>query len=329
MTLNELIALNDEIAALVRAGVPLEQGMADLGADMPGRLGQIAATLAERTARGESLDQAMLDQSVSLPPAYRAVIRAGMRAGRLSAALEAIAHAARRISETQRTAIVAVGYPLTVFSLVWIGLAFFSVGLAPNLSSTFLAMGLPDKGFFTTLAWAGQWAAIWGPAVPILVLLLIVLWWQACTRASLLYTSWIGRMFSWLPWMGCMMRCTQTATFLEILAMLVENQTPLEEAVALALEASGSAPGVNKPGARAVAIPPMMRWLILTAGRDGALLPALQHTAATYHRRARHESDMVRVFLPAVLTVVVGGSVTAAYALMLFIPYVMMLNSLS
>lgn len=341
-TLNDLISLNDEIAALVRAGVPLEQGLADLGGDMPGRLGQIAAALAERTARGESLDQAMLDQAATLPPAYRAVVRAGVRAGRLSAALEAVAHAARRISETQRTAVAAVMYPMAVFSLVWIGLALFSVGLAPHLASSFHSLNVPGQGVFDTLAWAGQWAALWGTIVPVLVLLLLGLWWYACTRASLLYAPWLGWMFNWLPWMGRMMRCTQTATFLEILAMLVENQTPLDEAVALALDASGTAGDcpnfcdgkngtvpLDGPRANPPALPPMMRWLILTAGRDGALLPALQHTAVTYHRRARHESDLVLMFLPAVLTLVIGGSVTAAYAFMVFIPYIMLLKSLS
>ena len=47
MTVDELLALNDEIAALVRAGVPLERGLADLGGDMPGRLGALATRLVD------------------------------------------------------------------------------------------------------------------------------------------------------------------------------------------------------------------------------------------------------------------------------------------
>ena len=132
MTIDGLLALNDEIAALVRAGVPLEQGLADLGADMPGRLGKAAVALAERTARGESLDQALADQAVAISPTYRAVVQAGVRAGRLPAALEAIAASAHRTAETQRAAVVAVSYPLLVFAVVWVGLAIFSRTLAPQ-----------------------------------------------------------------------------------------------------------------------------------------------------------------------------------------------------
>jgi len=91
MNLDDLIALNDEIAALVRAGVPLEMGLAELGGDLPGRLGRFATALAQRTAQGESLAQAIAGDAGQLPQAYRAVVEAGVRAGRLPAALEAVA----------------------------------------------------------------------------------------------------------------------------------------------------------------------------------------------------------------------------------------------
>ena len=45
ITLDQLIALNDEIAALVRAGVPLDRGLRSLGEDLPGRLGRFARQL--------------------------------------------------------------------------------------------------------------------------------------------------------------------------------------------------------------------------------------------------------------------------------------------
>jgi len=73
MTIDQFIALNEEIAALVRAGVPLDQGLAALGDDMPGRLGDMASTLAERSARGEPLEQAILDETAGFSPAFAPV----------------------------------------------------------------------------------------------------------------------------------------------------------------------------------------------------------------------------------------------------------------
>jgi type II secretory pathway component PulF len=345
MTLNDLIALNDEIAALVRAGVPLEQGLYELGADMPGRMGQIAAVLAEKTARGESLENALLDQAIHLPTAYRSVVQAGVRSGRLPAALEAVATSARRTVETQRSALVAVSYPLFVVSLVWVGFALFCAILAPRLAASMLAMGIPAHKFFFVLAWAGRWSWFWGPALPILLAILLFAWWRESSGASVLYSRSADRLFGWLPWMGRMMQCSRSATFLDVLALLIENQTPLDEAVALAASASGDykticdarrltemiQKGQLQPGhlASDPAFPPLMNWLVFSAGRGGALVPALRQSAEAYHRRSRMQSNLVRTLLPTLLTVVIAGGITAAYALTLFIPYAIMLETLS
>ncbi len=133
------------------------------------------------------------------------------------------------------------------------------------------------------------------------------------------------------------------ATFLELLALLVESRTPLPGAVLLAAEASGDPAtlqsarqvaaalenGQTQPAPGAPAFPPLIRWLLLASGRDGALLPALRHAAATYHRRARRQSDMLRLFLPIFTTLAIGGSVTAVYALGLFLPYSVMIRALA
>ena len=179
--------------------------------------------------------------------------------------------------------------------------------------------------------------------MPLAVGLLVLGWWSACTQASALHGRRADWLMGWLPWMGQVLRCSRSATFLEILALLIENQTPLDEAVMLAASASGDhqtlraarqlaeaiRQGRTVTGPGDPAFSPLMNWLVLAAGHDSALLPALQHSAVTYHRRAQNQADLLRVLLPALLTVMVAGSITAAYALMLFIPYTMMLNSLA
>ena len=234
MTLDDLIALNDEIAALVRAGVPLETGLAELGGDLPGRLGQFAAILAQRTARGESLAQAITGDAGQLPPAYRAVVEAGVRAGRLPAALEAVAASARRLSETYRITAITAIYPLLVILVAWCGLLFFVRKIAPSLEKMFFDFGVPRQPFLAVLTEAGQSIRYWGPIVPSVIVLLMAVCWIAHVEGR-----WVERLFGWAPWTGRMLRYSRTATFCEILALLVENQTPLPEAVVLAGEASG------------------------------------------------------------------------------------------
>src|SRR4051794_24696798 len=52
VTLDHLIALNDEIVALTRAGGPIEPGVLDLGSGVPGKLGRIAPALGARLGGG-------------------------------------------------------------------------------------------------------------------------------------------------------------------------------------------------------------------------------------------------------------------------------------
>lgn len=344
ITLDELIALNDEIAALVRAGVPLESALAELGADMPGRLGKIATGIAERAGRGQSLSQVLCDGSVRFPPVYRAVVEAGLRAGRLPAALEALAASIRRVAETQRGVAAAALYPLLVLMSAWGLLAWFAYFTAGRLVPTFRAFGVTGQGLFEWLASCGRWAGYWGPALPVLILVLSAVGWYRSSRASIIESRLAGRLLGWLPWVGRTMRWSRTATFAEVLALLVENRVPLDEAVVLAAEASGDRRMVPAARQWAAALrggetpgrpltgrkefPPLLMWLMATADRHTALLPALKHAAETYHRRAQDQAELARVFLPVVFTLAVGGTVVLLYALTLFVPYTSMLKTL-
>lgn len=114
VTLDELVALNDELIALVRSGVPLEKGLIALGKDLPGRLGELARSLGRRLESGESLADTLDDSKEGFPRVYQAVVAAGIRSGRLSSALEGISTAARRAAEVRRVMIVSLVYPIVV-----------------------------------------------------------------------------------------------------------------------------------------------------------------------------------------------------------------------
>ena len=60
IALEDLIALNDEIASLVRAGVPLELGLSGFASSVSGRLRRLTDGLAERMKAGASLSAASM-----------------------------------------------------------------------------------------------------------------------------------------------------------------------------------------------------------------------------------------------------------------------------
>ena len=63
ITIDELAALNDEITALVRAGVPLDRGLLQASGELPGGLKRVTQAIGERLKRGESLSQALEAES--------------------------------------------------------------------------------------------------------------------------------------------------------------------------------------------------------------------------------------------------------------------------
>jgi type II secretory pathway component PulF len=345
VTLDDLMALNDEISALVRSGVPLERGLCELGQDMPGPAGRLAAAVAERTTRGESLAAVLADPACRLPTVYRAVVVAGLRSGRLPAALESLAGSVRRLAETRRSVAMASLYPLLIVLLVWGFFAFFAAQIAPALLKTFQALDVPGAIVFRPLAWLGESAGYWGPLGPVIIILLAAVWWRLATRASVANPGRAAWLLGWIPWLGRTLRWSRAATLVEILALLLENGVPLHEAVLLAAEASGD-PGLLsvarqwaaciqrgetfQPADRASrrVLPPMLLWL-MGGRRQDLLLPALRSTAEMYHRRARHQADLARIFLPVVLTLGVAGVVTVMYVLTLFLPYTTLLKSLA
>ncbi len=345
ITLDQLIALNDEIIALVRAGVPLERGLWELGEEMPGRLGRIAQTLAERMQRGESLEQVLGSPSGVFPPVYRAVVQAGLKTGRLPAALESVAASARRLAETRRIVAVGFGYPILVFLLAWGLFVLLVTVIIPEVLPPFESFRAPGRWLLAELAGWGETARYWGPAVPAAVVVLAGVWWWRSARAALMQHGSSAVLVGWLPWMGPMLRSFRLAAFSEVLALLVENRVPLDEGILLAAEVAGDRRMLRSARAAAAALergetldraetvrygfPPLLRWVMGAGHRSGALLTALRHAAEIYRGRAARQADAARLLLPLLLTVTIGGGVTLVYALLLFGPWVVLLRSLA
>lgn len=341
-TLDDLLALNDEIAALVRAGVPLESGLADLGRDLPGPSGHVATALADRLARGEGLDEALISSEAELPQLYLAVVTAGLKSGRLAVALEGLAAAARRVAELRQITATAIIYPVIVFLLGWAMFVGFVTFFAPQVLPGFRTFGVSSAGLIGWFAALGKSAAWWGPIGPAIVLLMVVVWWWQSRRALALDGNrWMG----WVPGGQRLLQLCRLATFADVLALLVDQGVELGEGLRLAAAASGERTMIADADALAAAIeggatpaeclrhagrfPPLVAWF-LSAGQDGRLLAeALKHAAASYHERARQRSEVVQTFLPSFLTLLVGGTTVLAYALLVFAPWANLLKTIS
>lgn len=339
--LEDLIALNDEIAALSRAGLPLERGLLGFGGEAPGRLGRVASAIGARMEAGASLPEAIGAEGEALPATYRAVVEAGLRSGRLAGALEGLATYGRGFAELRRAVGQAFFYPLIVLTLGYGLFLGFVVALLPRLSAAFASFRLPVTAGMEWLAGLGEWVWVWGPIVPVLVVALVIAW-HGSGRSSALR---VGRGLGWVPWLRVVLSDWRASNFAGWLALLVEHGVPLAEALELAASASGE--GELAESGRAIAeatrrgegleaalraggsVPPLLGWLIVAGGNRGELATTLRHASETYRLRALRRAETLGTVLPSVLLLVIGGGAAALYALALFGPWTGLLDSLA
>lgn len=344
LTLDHLVALNDEIAALVRTGLPLERGLREVGGDLSGRLGGVMKSLAERMGRGASLPEALGAEGDRLPRIYRAVVEAGLRAGRLSAALESLAGFVRAYLESRRVIGLALSYPLIVLTLAYGLFVLMLAQVVPQFLRTFEAFRFPIPAGLHGLGWLGTKLAYWGPVLPILLAIAFASWIRSGTSAGFRPgRSW--PVLAWLPWTRSLLRHFEAANFADLLGMLVGHGVPYPEALLLASEATGNASVIRLGHSLAAAVergdppaaasgaerclPPLLLSTLATGRQQVALADALQCLAAMYRKRAKHEAEKIRVFLPIVLLVVIGFSATLLFGLSVFVPFSTLLKDLS
>ena len=336
-SLDDLIALNDEIRALARAGIPLDKGLVALSRDLPGRLRRNAAALGKSLEEGQSLVDA-LDQLGTVPPAYRAIVAAGVKTGKLAAALQGIATTSRRAAEVGSVTAVAMLYPLVVFAVATVVVIFTVGNTMPAVDRIY------DEFELSRPVWYVVQTAVSGWMVPLLpwcwvgITLIATLAWLTSRRPKSLYGSGGG----WLPGGSRLIREGQLATFTDTLALLIEQQLPLAESIRLAAESTGDrklnaaadelsaqVQAGTPMSALPAGIPPLLGWLLVSGSSPRVLIKSLRNASAGHRRKAAEYGKWVAVYLPIMISAGFGGIVTFLYVLMVLGPFYHILRSLS
>lgn len=345
VTVEELIALNEEIAALVRAGSPLEAGLGRSGAELPGRIGGLAEVLAGRMRAGASLSEALDAEGAAIPPLYRAVVEAGSRSGDLPAALAGVSRYLRGFAEARESVGLALWYPLIVATVAYALFVGLVVAFAPRLTSAFASLGLPTTRAMRLMERLGETAWLWWPIWPLALVALGVAWVRSGRAARFDGRSW--NLLAFFPWMRSLVRDHRSAGFAELLALLLENSVAYPKAVMLAAEATGDSALVAEArvvaselergrsaeqamaGGAFRAFSPMLRWVLAHGSKEGSVVQALRNLVPMYRSRASMSAVKLRVLLPSLIVATVGASATLLYAAALFLPLSGLLNELA
>lgn len=344
IALEGLIALNDEIASLIRAGAPLELGLRQFGEGQAGALGTISRRLSDRMSRGESLAEAVAAEGERLPVLYRRVIETGLRAGRLPAALEVLSGFARDLVDLRRRLSLALIYPFIVVLLAYALFVVFLIEMGARYRDAYESLQIPIHGLMRFFIDIGETVQIWG-WIPPGSLILFAAWAIVAPDRWLLRSSGPIWPLSWLPGIKTISSNARYANFSALLALLVDHEIPLAEAVVLAAGATGD--GRIESSARAVAgrlaqgqepaatdanaggLPPVLNWLMSRGRSPERLSEALRRAGQMYQGRAKNQIEWLNFVFPVVASVVIGGGALLLYSLAFFVPLIDMLNDLA
>ena len=327
VTLEDLSAFNAELLALVQSGVSLERGLADLANASPDRLGDLARRLSGRMAEGETLPAALRQEGNALPPIYGALVEAGVRSGRLTAALEGAAELAQEVRLVRQQVGQALLSPLLLLLLSFLLTVLFGVDLLHRYRDTYDNLFMAPPPWVAGLLWLGDWLQrFWWVALMGLGAFLWS-WWRSAGASLLSLTGWSAPL-RWVPGVSRVIHNLQHASFARLLALLCEQQVPLPEGLRLAGEATGDRAFATRAGELAAAVergdgsaarvqagwPTFLQWALSQGVQGVGLATVLRQASQIYRRRAAGGMLWLRTGLPIVCTVLLGGLITLAHA---------------
>ncbi|MEZ6124846.1 MAG: type II secretion system F family protein [Planctomycetaceae bacterium] len=359
-TLEDIQHLCEEVRTIVDAGLPLEGHLADAAAGQGRRLEQLAETISEDLRSGRSLADSLQSGQLGAPRMLSAAVAAGIRSGRLSDAVEMLGDTARDLIELRNRILQAVTYPVSVLV---VALGLFCVFIRQFLLRVRALFDDPDVLPSDLFAWLTDLDAkyFWWPAtVPVLVLLFAVIWFLSGRAQSLTFHG-AERLLFLLPGVRGLIRDLQFYNLTRMLALLVDQQMPLPEALMLAGAATGS-PEIDATCSRAARaveagnlegpprnhqwqpgeLPPMLLACLhqpevigagLTANdsgsRSGQAAERLSSIAGFYRRRLDLSLLWMKNVVPAAMFVLLGGGTVVLYSVSVFWPIAEVYRALS
>jgi type II secretory pathway component PulF len=346
MNADELIALNEQIAGMARAGLPLDQGLSGLAKEMGhGRLRQVTEAIANDLRDGATLPEAVARRQKDLPPYYANLITAGVRTGRLPEVLATLTTYAKTVAVTRTIVLDSLFYPIVVmtFAVLLLGALIFFV--LPQFDTIFkdFNMRLPTATEVLLSMGRHPIVVLTPPALGLALLGLLITW------AVLRPTAKGRRLWAWVlysvPLVGTLVRAARLSAFADLMAVLVEYQLPLPEAFRLAGGATSDplmahdaedihgllteGASLNEALRGRGLLPEWVAWMAGAGEQRNALAPTLRQIAELYRRQVEARAALLRTVLPAFMIIATAGLLVGIFAITTMLPMVKLLEGLA
>src|SRR5665213_2738413 len=314
MKYDEFAFFNQQLAAMLRDGIPLEGALRRLCQEMRGgalraELQALEADLAKGTPMADAL------QARQLPELYKRMILVGVKSGDLPGALTMLADYFQRQNNVWTRLKSMMTYPLIVMfaaCLISTVLAFlWTCVIGPSMTGVFGGMGMQLPG--ATIFALSTLQAIW--VFPVILGILFVL------VASVIFVPGLRGKYLWrLP-------AFKEATVSRIaasLALLMKIVVNLPDSIGLVekLESSTAAAADLQRWQKKLAagtakfsevaavnrlVPPLFVWVVASAGED--LAAGFNRAAEIYHSRALYRTEVALYSVLPIASLFLGAIV--------------------
>ena len=337
----DLIRLNKELHAIVKAGMPMDEGLRHLAKELDGRLKALVNDLLRRIEKGESLSTALGARKDMLEDYYITMVRAGEESGNLGKVLLNVIAGYQRSLAVERTLRASCRYPMVIACLF---IAIFSLILTivlPHFDRIYAQMGaeLPwITAFFLSLSLTLRFHYLEIIAVVVGVIALLYILWR--TKPGRVF---LDGLLLRLPFIGSIAYFDLISTFARNLANLLTSNVPLDTALHLTRGTLRNSAGqkmvarieeyVAKGKTIASALeenrycPPSTIWMIKTGEERGDLENVLYDLAQYYDEKyyeLREEAfHYIEPFLIILLGIIIGIMVISLYLPLFTIPKIL------
>ncbi len=334
--------ISEELGRLTAAKLPLGPGLRATADEMSfGSVSSSLHALANALERGATLEEAVAAEGARLPAHLRGLILIGERTGDTAKVLGRFVAFTNIGVELRRNLLVSLAYPALAITLSLCVLTFVSTALIGSFEAIFKDFGVPLPGITIILLKMSQvlnlnWSKLFGGIIALFVFL-------AFTRL-LLSESTRRSFFASIPVLGAVWRNSSLAECCHLLAVLLECEVPLGEALRLTGEGvrddtltracMAAARDVDAGLSLASAIdrhrdfPRGLTRILRWAEGHRSLPEALRMLGEMFESRARTQASLAGTIL-AVVTVVSILMGVAFVVVGLFLPLITLISRLS
>lgn len=233
------LVFNQELAALLRAGLPLLQAldlMRERGSDP--RLQALLEEIREKVKGGLDLSEAFAALGPGVPALYPAILKAGERSGELETVIRRFIRYHRLVLDARRRVISALVYPGVLVLLSTAMIAVMGLYVIPRFEDFYVALDVPLPSLTRVvlaisvfarrhliLLVAAALASVWGARS-----------WSRTPSGSLRVDSWKLK----VPFVGPILHRFSLSEFSRSLATLLAGGIPLVPSLEVAIDAVGN-----------------------------------------------------------------------------------------